>query len=124
MMAKQTDTRPLADQVAQAIGDPGSIVGRKFGPSWGEGNDGYSEHEETVTRWSTRAVLAVLAGAAPDRLYLKPFTNGPDDPERRAGWLMLGDEVVKWLSVPTDKWERIAAALGSTAAGHKIERPA
>lgn len=54
----------LADRIAQAIGDPGSIVGRKLGPSWGVGNDGYSEREETVTRWSTRAVLALLAEGA------------------------------------------------------------
>lgn len=51
----------FADRIAQAIGDPGSIVGRKLGPSWGVGHDGYSEREETVTRWSTRAVLALLA---------------------------------------------------------------
>lgn len=51
---------PLVDRIAQAIGDPGSIVGRKLGPSWGKGNDGYAEQEETVTRWSARAVAAVL----------------------------------------------------------------
>lgn len=50
-----------ADRIAQAIGDPGSIVGRKLGPSWGVGNKGYAAEEESVTRWSTRAVLAVLA---------------------------------------------------------------
>ena len=49
-----------ADHIARAIGDPGSVVGRKFGPSWGEGNAGYAPEEETVTRWATRAVLAVL----------------------------------------------------------------
>lgn len=54
------DRSTFANRIAQAIGDPGSIVGRKLGTSWGAGNDGYSEHDETVTRWSTRAVLAVL----------------------------------------------------------------
>lgn len=53
-----------ADRIAQAIGDPGSVVGRKLGPSWGEGNPGYAPEEETVTRWSTRAVLAALSGGA------------------------------------------------------------
>lgn len=38
----------LTDRLAQAIGDPGSIVARSLG--------------ETVTHWSTRAVEAVLAG--------------------------------------------------------------
>lgn len=52
---------PKADRIAQAIGDPGSIVGRRFGPSWGEGNEGYAPETETVPRWCTRAVLAVLA---------------------------------------------------------------
>ncbi len=37
---------PLEDQIALAIGDPGAIVHR---------ND-----DETITRWSTRAVMAVL----------------------------------------------------------------
>jgi len=54
------DNRPLVDRIAQAIGDPGSIAGRKLGPSWGLGNPGYAEQEETVTRWSTRAVLALV----------------------------------------------------------------
>src|SRR5436190_7666923 len=52
---------PLQDVIARAIGDPGSVVGRKRGPSWGRGNDGYAPHEETVPRWGTRAVLAALA---------------------------------------------------------------
>jgi hypothetical protein len=39
----------FTDQVAQAIGDPASIVGPRLDPA------------ETITRWSTRAVLAVLA---------------------------------------------------------------
>lgn len=59
--------RALADRIAQAIGDPGSIVGRKLGPSWGKGNAGYAENEETVTCWATRAVLAVLEQSGVDR---------------------------------------------------------
>lgn len=60
-------SKPLADQIAQAIGDPGSIVGRKLGPSWEPGEDGYAEVEETVVRWGVRAVRATLAAefAAP-----------------------------------------------------------
>ncbi|GLW32248.1 hypothetical protein [Actinoplanes regularis] len=38
----------LSDRIAQAIGDPGSVLPRN--------------ENETVTRWSTRAVEAVLAG--------------------------------------------------------------
>jgi hypothetical protein len=55
----------LEDRIAQAIADPGAVVGRKLGPSWGRGNDGYTKEEETVTHWSTRAVLTALdkAGA-------------------------------------------------------------
>jgi len=54
------DTRSREDRIAQAIGDPGSVVGRRRGPTWGEGNDGYAELFESSTRWSTRAVVAVL----------------------------------------------------------------
>jgi hypothetical protein len=56
----------LEDRIAQAIADPGSVVGRKLGPSWGPGNDGYAENEETVARWSTRAVMALLTESGPD----------------------------------------------------------
>jgi hypothetical protein len=54
----------LTDRIARAIGDPGSVVGRRYSPSWGIGQDGYSLEEETVTRWSTRAVLAVIAATS------------------------------------------------------------
>jgi hypothetical protein len=43
----------LTDRIAQAIGDPGSMLAR---------GDNYSE---TVTRWSTRAVESVLNYSAP-----------------------------------------------------------
>jgi hypothetical protein len=56
----------LEDRIAQAIADPGAIVGRKLGPSWGAGNDGHADDEETVPRWSTRAVMAVLTATGPD----------------------------------------------------------
>lgn len=39
------------DRIAQAIGDPGSIVGRR-------------DPGESVTRWSTRAVITTLLRAA------------------------------------------------------------
>jgi hypothetical protein len=55
----------LVDQIARAIGDPGAVVGRRLHPSWGEGNDGYAEEAESITRWSTRAVMQVLADAGP-----------------------------------------------------------
>lgn len=53
----------MEDVVARAIGDPGSVVGRKLGPSWGPGKPGYADEEETGTRWATRAVLASLEQA-------------------------------------------------------------
>jgi hypothetical protein len=43
-----TTTRTIADRLDRAIHSPGSLVQRNEG--------------ETVTRWSTRAVLTVLAG--------------------------------------------------------------
>lgn len=49
---------PDPDRIAQAIGDPGSIVG----PRRLTHRDG--EPIETVTRWATRAVMAVLAETA------------------------------------------------------------
>lgn len=42
----------LIDRIAQAIGDPGSILPRRF--------DDDGDPAETITRWGTRAVLAVL----------------------------------------------------------------
>lgn len=40
-------SHPFVDRIAQACGDPGSIVGMKA-------------ENESVPRWSTRAVLQVL----------------------------------------------------------------
>lgn len=51
---------PLEDVITAAIADPGAFAGRKHGPSWGRGNDGYAPTEETVARWGSRAVLTVL----------------------------------------------------------------
>jgi hypothetical protein len=50
----------LDDLLAAAIGDPGSVAGRKLGPSWGRGNDSYADQEETVPRWAARAVKTAL----------------------------------------------------------------
>lgn len=47
-------TIPLADRIAQAISDPGSIDVRRHN----------GDTPETVTRWSTRAVLYVLKDVA------------------------------------------------------------
>lgn len=49
----QTTKQSLTDRIAQAIGDPGSFLPR---------GDNYNE---TITRWSTRAVEMVLGYAAP-----------------------------------------------------------
>jgi hypothetical protein len=45
--------RSFEDRIAQAIGDPGSVVGNRIHTSFGDDRD------ETITRWATRAVLAV-----------------------------------------------------------------
>jgi hypothetical protein len=52
----------LESRILQALGDPGSIAGRKLGPTWGRGNDGYAKTEERLIDWQLRAVLAVLNG--------------------------------------------------------------
>lgn len=50
----------IDDLLADAIRNPGSVAGRKLGPSWGRGNDGYADEEETVPRWAARAVRTAL----------------------------------------------------------------
>lgn len=56
----------LSLRVAQAIGDPGSIAGRRLGPSWGTGQPGYADTEETVTAWQHRAVMEVAGDVIRD----------------------------------------------------------
>src|ERR1044071_7183380 len=74
----------LINRIAQAIGDPGSIVGRRPGPSWGEGNEGYAEVAESVTRWSTRAVVAVLTEA----LTIEPcHITGMHEPDHHTQYI-------------------------------------
>lgn len=61
----------IVDRIAQAIGDPGSIVGDR-------------QPFETVTRWSTRAVLALpevarrisLDPAEPSAAEEEAYSNG------------------------------------------------
>jgi len=50
----------LKDKLRQAVFDPGSVVGRRLGPSWGQGQPGYSEQQETVWDWVARAVYATI----------------------------------------------------------------
>lgn len=72
----------LEDLVAQAVGDPGSIVGGKSGPSWPARHAAHSPTEETVPRWATRAVLTALdnAGAlVPTDGRLATFRPGNKD---------------------------------------------
>jgi len=52
----QTGMPGLTDRIAQAIGDPGSILPRLRRNT---------DNPESVIRWSTRAVEAVLAGQQP-----------------------------------------------------------
>jgi len=84
---------PLIDRLTQAIADPGSIIGRRLGPSWGEGQDGYAEEQETVPRWSARAVEAVLREVERNGRYAAsidiknmPITLGDE------GWGHLADQ--------------------------------
>jgi hypothetical protein len=51
----------LEGQIAQAIADPGSVVGHCLGPSWGRGTPGYAPRQESITAWATRAVMRTLA---------------------------------------------------------------
>lgn len=53
----------LRDRFCQALYDPGSVVGRRLGPTWGVGQPGYAHDQETLWDWQLRAVLQV---ARPD----------------------------------------------------------
>lgn len=53
----------LTDRIAQAIGDPGSVVGPRRSPGYRTDSPHHADTYESVTRWSTRAVLAVLTQA-------------------------------------------------------------
>ena len=58
-------TRVDVDAIRRAIADPGAVVGRRLGPSWGAGNDSYADQPETVAEWGARAVVALLTGTHP-----------------------------------------------------------
>lgn len=47
--------RTLADRIAEAVDNPGSIVGSRGRHSNGE------DHDETMARWAARAVMVILA---------------------------------------------------------------
>lgn len=50
----------LDRKIYAAIYDPGAVVGRRHGPTWGEGNDGYAEIQEDLPDWQTRAVVETI----------------------------------------------------------------
>jgi hypothetical protein len=77
----------LEARVARAIGDPGSIVGRKHGPSWGPGNSGWALEEETAANWSTRAVMAVIRSLPAQR---RVWFAGDPEPEIGTRVLVAG----------------------------------
>lgn len=58
--------KTLKEHIAYAIANPGRVVGRKLGPSWGVGEDGYAAQEETEVDWAIRAVLEVLEEHRPE----------------------------------------------------------
>lgn len=61
----------IQDQLHQAVYDPGSIAGRRLSPSWGEGQPGYADEQESLWDWAVRALLCVLqpdAQADPPRV--------------------------------------------------------
>lgn len=56
----------LKDRLRRAVHDPGAVVGRRLGPTWGEGNDGYAAEQETLWDWVVRAVYATTRPAPAD----------------------------------------------------------
>jgi hypothetical protein len=61
------------DRVAQAIYDPGSVVGGRRGPSWGVGRPWYDQEQESLWDWQIRAVLHTLRpGGQPDEAVDPP----------------------------------------------------
>lgn len=50
----------LSKKIAAAVADPGAIAGRRLGPAWGRGNDGYAREQEPMPDWMARAVIATL----------------------------------------------------------------
>lgn len=53
----------LYDRIRQAVFDPGAVVGRRLGPSWGEGNPGHAPEQESLWDWVARAVLHTVRGS-------------------------------------------------------------
>jgi hypothetical protein len=50
----------LPKKIAAAINAPGDAAGRRRGPSWGRGNDGYAYAQESHGDHAARAVIATL----------------------------------------------------------------
>jgi hypothetical protein len=49
-------TDKQAKTLREAVRDPGQRAGRRLGPSWGEGNDGFAAEQEDLWAWIERAV--------------------------------------------------------------------
>lgn len=51
----------LVPWLRRAIADPGSIASYRRGPHWPQGHEGWEEQAETLSDWTARAILAVIA---------------------------------------------------------------
>lgn len=62
----------LRDRIAQAIYDPGAVVGKRVGPSWGPAHEAYADEQESLWDWQIRAVLQVVRTDGPRADELDP----------------------------------------------------
>lgn len=62
----------LRDRIAQAVYDPGAVVGPRVGPSWGPAHEAYADEQESLWDWQIRAVLRVVRTDGPRADELDP----------------------------------------------------
>ncbi|MEW2474633.1 hypothetical protein AB0875_12660 [Micromonospora gifhornensis] len=58
--AQEPDLTALLPWIRRALADPGSIAGRRRGPTWPETEEGWAEEQETLTEWTVRALRLAL----------------------------------------------------------------
>lgn len=102
--AKPTPAIPSADEIARAIGDPGSVVVSRVHTSFGD------ETGETITRWSTRAVLALL-GTKPTAAEPRVWREGDPEPAGVTEVRDSDDTAIwrNWRRDPDGLWRTIGA---------------
>jgi hypothetical protein len=99
---------------SRAVHDPGSFVGRRYGPAWPIGEDGYDTEQESLGSYQLRAVTTVAAELVTDHAALADAARAWRDARAEASALHMADSYAA-LREAGDQLTAAVAAISTPA---------